>query len=114
MTNERRQAPVSRLLRVLKSTILGISISGGLGLMFFVVVHGDHGYLALQRSLSEEKRLAESVRSGQERNEALQREIKRLKGDPQWIEKIAREELGLTRPKDVILKLNSPPDSNQK
>jgi len=38
-------------------------------------------------------------------NAALEGDVKDLKTDPQTIEKIAREELDLTRPGEVIIKL---------
>ena len=73
--------------------------------MLFVAVYGDHGYNALKRGEADEQRLMQAVKAGQQRNQALQEEIQRLRDDPTTIEKIAREELGLVKAGDVIIKL---------
>ena len=43
-------------------------------------------------------------------NVQLQEEVKELKSDPRKIEKIARDELGLAKPGEVIIKI---PQSHQ-
>jgi len=45
-------------------------------------------------------------------NAALEDQIKDLKTDPQTIRKIAREELGLAQPGEIIIKLPAPPPEN--
>src|SRR5713101_1818492 len=70
-------------------------------LVLFLVVHdifGTHGFLAMRRTQLEIENLQ------------LQQEIKELKTDPHKIEKIARDELGLAKPGEVIIKI---PQSQQ-
>ncbi len=45
-----------------------------------------------------------------EENERLDRQIRRLRNDPQAIERIAREEMKLARPGEVIYTLPAPPE----
>ena len=108
MKRARQETAANRLLRLCKKIIIGIPVTGGLGLLYFLVMHSDHGYLALKQNIAEENRLHEAVKAGQQRNQELEREVQRLKDDPQVIEKIAREELGLASPKDLVIKLQKP------
>ena len=73
--------------------------------MIFLVVHeifGDHGYLALRRRRRELETLQQQVKQLQEENKKLEDEIKALKSDPKAIEKLAREQMKLARPGEII------------
>ena len=83
---------------------------GLLGLFVVVLlvhnVFGAHGFLAMRRTQSEiEKVKKELNRLGAE-NSQLQDDVKSLKTDPRSIEKIARDDLRLARPGEIII--NSP------
>jgi cell division protein FtsB len=68
-----------------------------------MAVFGDNGVLALRRLRGEVDTLVrESARSGG--NERLSRQISELQEDPAVIERIAREELGLVRPGEKVLR----------
>ena len=80
-----------------------------LGLLVAVMmVHdmfGTHGFLAMRRTRNEIKKVtADLDRLGKE-NAALEQEVKDLKTDPKLIEKIARDDLGLARPGEVIIRI---------
>lgn len=80
-----------------------------LGLLVAVmIVHdlfGTHGFLAMRRTQDEIKKVkADLDRLGKE-NAALEQEVKDLKTDPNLIEKIARDDLGLARPGEVIIRI---------
>lgn len=80
-----------------------------LGLLVAVmIVHdvfGTHGFLAMRRTQSEIKKVQANLdRLGRE-NAALEQEVKDLKSDPRLIEKIARDDLGLARPGEVIIRI---------
>ena len=80
-----------------------------LGLLVAVmIVHdlfGTHGFLAMRRTQDEIKKVkADLDRLGKE-NAALEQEVKDLKTDPKLIEKIARDDLGLARPGEVIIRI---------
>ena len=85
-----------------------------LGLLVLVlVVHdifGPHGYLAMRHTQSEIRKVQADLDRLNEENVQLEQEVKELKTDPHKIEKIARDELGLARPGEVIIKI---PQSQQ-
>jgi cell division protein FtsB len=65
-------------------------------------IFGDHGYLALRRRRQELQTLQEQVKQLQEENQKLEQQIKALKSDPKAIEKLAREQMKLARPGEII------------
>jgi len=72
---------------------------------FALTVHeifGDRGYLALRRRREELQTLQEQVRKLQEENQRLEQQIKALQSDPKAIEKLAREQMKLARPGEII------------
>jgi cell division protein FtsB len=80
-----------------------------LGLLVLVlVVHdifGPHGYLAMRRTQQEIQKVNSDLRQLNKENLQLEQEVRDLKTDPHKIEKIARDELGLARPGEVIIKI---------
>jgi cell division protein FtsL len=77
------------------------------------VVHdifGTHGYLAMRRTEQEIKKVNADRERLNKENVQLEEEVKELKSDPRKIETIARDELGLARPGEVIIKI---PQSQQ-
>ena len=85
-----------------------------LGLLVLVlVVHdifGTHGFLAMRKTQSEIKKVEADLDQLNKENMLLEQEVRELKTDPHKIEKIARDELGLARPGEVIIKI---PQSQQ-
>ncbi len=97
-------------LRHYGGTLLGL-------LLLALVVHdifGTHGYLAMRRTRQEIKKVNANIEQLNKENVQLEEEVKELKSDPRKIEKIARDELGLAKPGEVIIKipqsLQLPPD----
>jgi cell division protein FtsL len=82
---------------------------GLLGLLILVmVVHdvfGTHGFLAMQRTQSEIKKVKANLEQLSKENAALAQEVKDLNTDPRLIEKIARDDLGLARPGEIIIRI---------
>lgn len=77
-------------------------------LALLLVVHdifGQHGFLAMRRMQREIARVKQDLERLNEENRQLADHVKALKSDPQLIEKIARDELGLARPGEVIIKI---------
>ena len=68
-------------------------------------VFGQHGFLAMRRTQREIARVKQDLEKLTEENRQLAEQVKALKSDPQLIEKIARDELGLARPGEVIIKI---------
>ena len=80
-------------------------------LVIFVVVlvvhdiFGAHGFLVMHRKQQEIQKVSADIDRLNKENAALEQNVKDLKTDPQTIRKIAREELGLAKPGEIIIKL---------
>jgi len=82
---------------------------GMLGLLIAVmIVHdvfGTHGFLAMRRTQSEIMKVKADLDQLSKENATLEQEVKDLKTDPRLIEKIARDDLGLARPGEIIIRI---------
>jgi cell division protein FtsL len=82
---------------------------GLLGLLLLVmIVHdvfGTHGFLAMRRIQNEIGRVKADLDALSKENAALAQEVKDLNTDPRLIEKIARDDLGLARPGEIIIRI---------
>ena len=81
------------------------------GALLLLGIHdilGPHGFLAMRRTQQEMDRLRSDVQRLNRENNEMTGEAKSLKTDPQAIERIAREEMGLARPGELIFKLPPP------
>jgi len=79
--------------------------------LFALFVHdifGPHGFIAMRRTQREIDQIQEQIVKTNSENKALTDQVSSLKSDPKSIERIAREEMGLARPGEMIFKL---PDS---
>jgi cell division protein FtsB len=100
---------IKEFLRRNLATILGL-------ILLAIFVHdllGEHGFLAMRRMQREVERLNTEIRQLNEENQKLADHVQALKTDPKTIERIAREEMGLARPGELIFKLPpkpSPPE----
>jgi cell division protein FtsB len=79
--------------------------------LFALLVHdvfGAHGLVAMRRTQKEIKQIQEQIGKLNEENKSLTGQINSLKSDPKAIERIAREDMGMARPGEMIFKI---PDS---
>jgi cell division protein FtsB len=76
-----------------------------LALLLLQDFFGTHGLLAMRRSHKEAERIQHEINQVNEENRQLEERVKALKTDPQTIERIAREEMGLARPGEYIFKV---------
>lgn len=100
-----RQHPVVEFFRRRAGVLLGFAL-------FALLVHdifGEHGFLALRRNQKEVEQLQQEIQQLNDDNGRLAREVEALKSDPRMIERIAREEMGLARPGELIFKLPPKP-----
>jgi cell division protein FtsB len=65
-------------------------------------IFGEHGYLALRHQRKEVESLQQEIRQLRQENEQLDRQIKALKSDPKAIERLAREQMRMARPGEII------------
>jgi cell division protein FtsB len=79
--------------------------------LFALLVHdifGAHGFIAMRRTQKEIEQVRQQIGKLNDENKSLTDEVTSLKTDPKAIERIAREDMGLARPGELIYKL---PDS---
>ncbi|HWP56407.1 MAG TPA: septum formation initiator family protein [Candidatus Acidoferrales bacterium] len=78
----------------------------GLGALIFALAlftfFGDRGIVHIWRLADEKRKLDEASFLLQQENEALRHKIHRLRHDDLYLEKVAREELGLVRPGEIV------------
>ncbi len=75
--------------------------------LILIVIFSDNGLVDLILLRKEKERSAEKNREIIRENLSLYREIERLKHDPEFIESVARKELGVVGKDEVILKPRS-------
>jgi cell division protein FtsB len=82
-----------------------LSIAGLLlfSLLFFIIF-GEHGFIDLNVLKKERDQFVQRNELLTHKNISLSIEIDRLKHDPQYIENIARQELGMVAEDELILK----------
>jgi cell division protein FtsB len=97
----RREPRVMQFLRQWASTIFVLGfLAVGAHLAF-----GESGFLAMRRmKMNVEKIRLENAALALE-NKHIAEQIRALRSDPQLIERIAREEMGLARPGEFVFKL---------
>ena len=85
----------------------------GVLLALFIVgaVYGDHGLVHLLRLQREQRDLENVAFQLQQRNEQLRQRVVRLQSDDRYLEKLARERLGLVRRGEIIYRVAAKPAS---
>jgi cell division protein FtsB len=76
--------------------------------LFALLIHdvfGPHGFIAMRRTQKEIEQIQEQIGKINDENKSLTDQVNSLKTDPKSIERIAREEMGLARPGEMIFKL---------
>jgi cell division protein FtsB len=76
-------------------------------------VFGEHGLLAMRRTQSQMKELRGEIDRLNQENSDLSKQVQALRTDPKAVERIAREEMGLARPGEMIFKLPDQPQESQ-
>lgn len=74
-------------------------------ILFVHDIFGAHGYLSMRRTQDGIKKVKSEIEQLNKENAALEQAVKDLKTDPRAIEKIAREELILAKPGEIIIKI---------
>ena len=86
-------------------------VAGLLAVLLGAAVFGENGILQLRRLRTEVASLHRDVQALEAENDRLSRALIELRSDPAALERIAREELGLVRPGERVLRFprSSPP-----
>jgi cell division protein FtsB len=72
-------------------------------------IFGAHGFIAMRRTAREIDEARDEITRLDTENRALADQVGALKSDPRMIERIAREEMGLARPGEMIFKVPADP-----
>ena len=73
-----------------------------------LVVHeifGQRGFLAMRQQQKEVEALQQQMQRLQQENLALEKQINALRSDPKAIERVAREQMRMARPGEIIYTL---------
>jgi len=79
-------------------------------LLFAWLTFGPHGLLDLSKMQKEKEESGVLIQELKGKNRELIAEIRRLKGDPQYLESVSRKELGLVRENEVIYRFKKDSD----
>lgn len=82
-----------------------ILIFASVALVLFLLVAGFRGYRDLTLAKAREAQLEEAIGRTDEEIGRLERRVDRLQNDPVMLERLAREELGMVRPGEVVVLL---------
>jgi len=75
-------------------------------------VFGEHGFLAMWRTQKQLTQLRGDIDRLNKENTQMTNQVTALKTDPETIERIAREQMGLAKPGELIFKLPAAPASS--
>lgn len=91
-----------------KKDFLKISFAALILLLFITawLGFGDRGFIHLHRMEKERNKYEEKIRQLEKENAQLLEEIDRLHNDKEYIESIARKELGLVREDEIIYRFD--------
>ena len=73
-------------------------------LIAYWTIFGDNGILKLKKIEQESEKVKAASEKIKSENERLKKEIKLLQDDRKYVEKVAREELGMTSKDEIIFK----------
>lgn len=87
-----------------KSIFLVLSIFAFLAFFLFIIF-GNHGLVDLYHLKAERDSLLKENAKLEKENISLYREIDRLRNDPEYVENVARRELGVIGKEEIIIKV---------
>ena len=91
-------------MKNLKSKIQFLLLVFFIFLIAYWTIFGDNGILKLKKIEQENQQVKMASEKIKAENEKLKKEIKLLREDKKYVEKVAREELGMTRKDEIIYK----------
>lgn len=82
---------------------------GAFALIVYIFMFGDYGAYRIWKQKREIAQLERTIHSLHLEQEKLKREVKLLQNDPEYIEKIAREEYGMIKEGEILYKIVTSP-----
>src|SRR5271165_1484366 len=95
---------IRSLLQVYGRALLGLFVV----VLLVHNVFGAHGFVAMRRTQQEIQKVRKDLDRLNSENLQLQDDVQDLRTDPHRIEKIARDELFLAKPGEIIINLQQP------
>lgn len=86
--------------------IAGVALIG----IFAFSLFGKNGLINLYRTRQERQDLEVRLAEVKRENQRLRDQIEKLTGDPLYLEKVAREELGMVKPDELVFHLPGNPE----
>jgi cell division protein FtsB len=71
-------------------------------------IYRSDGYVRYRKMLDELAELARRTEAQRAENAALRRDVRRLRTDPAAIAAVARDELGLVKPGEIVIQIERP------
>jgi len=105
--NRPRQAIIEEQKR--RRLILGAV--GGFFIVYFIFsfIFGDSGLLSYLRMKEMQQQLSNEIEQLHQKNAVLREEVRSLRSDPEYIEQIARDQLGMAKDGETIYKFDDTP-----
>jgi cell division protein FtsB len=94
-----------------KQRILMVMAVLGIFSMSLFIIYGNNGLADLMRIREEKSQLIEKNEAIRQENVSLYREIDRMNHDPDYIEEVARKELGVIGPEEIISRMKIDQDN---
>ena len=91
-----------------------VLLAGVVLVLVYVFLFGDYGVYRIWKQRQEIAQLERRIEELRLQKEELDRQIHFLKSDPQYIEKIAREEYGLVKEGEILYKMVPSPDKDER
>ena len=98
------------MIDVRQGILLSLAIIG-MFVLLLIAVFGDKGAADLVHLKQKKTMLMKQNAQLERQNIEFYREIDRLENDLEYIESVARQELGMVRENEIILKVQKPPKS---
>jgi cell division protein FtsB len=84
----------------------------GFALLLLQDIFGTHGVLAMRRTQLQAKEVQQEIERLNEENRKLQNRVQHLKSDPATLEGIARDEMHLKRPGELVFPIPVRPSAS--
>jgi cell division protein FtsB len=86
----------------------GGAVLGVLAVWAYVLLAGDSGWLALRRERQQLDGLQSQVARLEAQNDSLRLVLERMENDPDFLERVAREKLGMIRSGEHLYRIRGP------
>jgi cell division protein FtsB len=91
-------------MKLPKKKIIALGAVSVIAAALYVLVFGNQGFLDMYRLYKEDNARAGEIAAARAEIDSLKKEIWKLHNDTAYIEKIAREKLGMARKGEIIYK----------